>query len=82
MDNVESRRKFLKKAAYVAPVVVALGGLTAPMSAHASYIHTKSVKYDTGKNVEVYKENDGSGDIKRVITRPNGKVVTKITHTV
>ncbi|MCI4407317.1 MAG: hypothetical protein JHC35_08575 [Sulfuricurvum sp.] len=38
MNSVESRRKFLKKAAYAAPVVIALGAMTAPISAHASVI--------------------------------------------
>lgn len=40
-----SRRSFLKKAAYVAPVVVTLGALTAPMTAQASTFvhHTQSV---------------------------------------
>lgn len=33
-----NRRNFLKKAAYVAPAVVALGSLSAPQSAHASLI--------------------------------------------
>ena len=41
MNNVDSRRKFLKKAAYAAPVVLALGAMIAPMSAHASVIFTK-----------------------------------------
>jgi hypothetical protein len=34
--TVEARRSFLKKAAYTAPAVMALGALSAPMSAHAS----------------------------------------------
>jgi hypothetical protein len=32
----EARRSFLKKVVYVAPAVVALGALTAPVGAHAS----------------------------------------------
>jgi len=32
----ESRRAFLKKAAYVAPTVIALGAITNPVSAAAS----------------------------------------------
>ncbi len=78
-QDVETRRSFMKKVVYIAPVVVALGGLTAPMAAHASYINTRSVQnHINGKRTEVYKENDGSGDVKRVITKPNGKVVTRI----
>ena len=34
--NIESRRNFLKKAAYVAPTIVALGSITKPTSAAAS----------------------------------------------
>ncbi len=80
-QDVETRRSFLKKVAYIAPVVVALGGLTAPMVAHASYIHTRSVQnHINGKKTEIYKENDGSHDVKRVITKPNGKVVTRINR--
>lgn len=41
-STVESRRSFLKKAVYAAPAVVALGTLTAPMSAQASVIHKQS----------------------------------------
>ena len=33
--SVEARRSFLKKVAYAAPVVVALGALSTPKSAHA-----------------------------------------------
>lgn len=40
--SVESRRNFLKKAAYAAPAVIALGTLTAPVSAQASLIHKQS----------------------------------------
>jgi hypothetical protein len=42
MENVSSRRKFLQKAAYAAPVVIALGAMTAPISAHASVIYKQS----------------------------------------
>jgi hypothetical protein len=36
--TVEARRSFLKKAAYTAPAVMALGALSAPMSAHESIV--------------------------------------------
>lgn len=39
MNQVNSRRKFLQKAVYAAPVVIALGAMTAPISAHASVIY-------------------------------------------
>ena len=35
-ENVESRRDFLKKAAYVAPTIVALGSITKPVSSAAA----------------------------------------------
>ena len=35
-ENLESRRSFIKKAAYVAPTIIALGSLTKPVSAAAS----------------------------------------------
>jgi hypothetical protein len=34
-NKIESRRSFLKKAAYAVPVVVALGQITNPTSAEA-----------------------------------------------
>lgn len=38
-QSVEARRSFLKKVAYAAPAVVALGALTVPVSAQASVFH-------------------------------------------
>lgn len=66
-DNTsfETRRSFLKKAAYAAPAVIALGSLSAPVTAHASIIYnhgtftsgTKSFdateSYDNVRNVSV-----------------------------
>jgi len=49
MDVLESRRSFLKKVAYTAPVVIALGSLTAPVSAHASVVF----------NTTPYTDGDG-----------------------
>lgn len=78
-----TRRNFLKKAAYVAPAVVAMGALTIPKSAHASYVFVRETTTTNSKGatreVDVYKENDGSGDVKKIITvtKPNGKVVVK-----
>ena len=54
MENLtsvaEPRRKFLKKAAYVAPVIVGLGGLTLPVSAGASVFTTKLTYYNSSGN--------------------------------
>ena len=66
-DGVAGRRKFLKKAAYVAPAVFALGSLTAPMTANASLIahrdsFTCACSDGTAKNVtawEMYETDDG-----------------------
>lgn len=38
MNDISSRRGFLKKVAYTAPAVIALGALTLPASAQASVI--------------------------------------------
>jgi hypothetical protein len=46
MSQVESRRNFLKKTAYAAPVIIALGAMTAPMSAHASVIYRQGTWYE------------------------------------
>lgn len=79
----QSRRSFLKKAAYTAPALVAMGALTLPASAHASYVYTRTTTTTNSngavKTTDIYKENDGSGDVKKVITKtkPNGTVVTK-----
>lgn len=44
----EARRSFLKKAAYAAPVVMALGALVVPMSAHASSLGKSNSKANNG----------------------------------
>lgn len=44
--SVEARRSFLKKAAYVAPAVVALGALSAPVSAHASVVFNQTYVFN------------------------------------
>lgn len=59
----ETRRSFLKKAAYAAPAIVVLGALSAPSKAHAS----NSVIMT---NVDITV--DGSDT---VVTVPKGSVV-------
>lgn len=47
-NNVKkTRRDFLKKAAYIAPAVVALGALSAPTSGHAAVSVTFTVNGKT-----------------------------------
>jgi hypothetical protein len=59
MNSVESRRKFLKKAAYAAPVVIALGAMTAPISAHASVIYKQGTwNRGTGEQFEAGEHYD------------------------
>lgn len=48
-NKIESRRSFLKKAAYAVPAVVALGQITHPSSAEA-------FKKDTASTVKLNKE--------------------------
>jgi len=62
IQNVEARRSFLKKVAYVAPAVVALGALSAPMSAQAStfHNHTQSVPAGTLVSEETITTKDGT----------------------
>lgn len=59
MSQAVSRRNFLKKAAYAAPVIIALGAMTAPISAHASVIFTKGTwnagtvdQFEAGQNYD------------------------------
>jgi hypothetical protein len=62
--NKENRRSFLKKAAYVAPVVLAMG----PLSAQA-------VK---GTSVIAVQAGAGKDDI--LVNKPNGATVTITTN--
>ena len=45
-DTAISRRGFLKKVAYTAPTIIALGTLTAPITAQASSISTPPPPYE------------------------------------
>lgn len=70
-NEIEARRSFLKKVAYAAPAVVALGTLTAPQSAHASILNLTadgilpnakwSANYDT--SMDKYANVVRSGNI-------------------
>jgi hypothetical protein len=68
-QNVEARRSFLKKVAYVAPAVVVLGSLTLPGSAQASTFTGVNNTYDN-KGVLVKSTpitltgNSGTGTIE------------------
>lgn len=68
MNNVGSRRNFLKKVAYVAPMIFALGAMTAPMSAHASIIFTKGTwnagsvdQFEAGQHYDNVKNSIENG---------------------
>lgn len=66
-NSIESRRRFLKKAAYVAPAIIVLGSLAAPQSANASYIHVAQVNnFKSNRTAELYQENDGTKWVKSV----------------
>lgn len=56
--SVQSRRNFLKKAAYAAPAVIALGALTAPVSAHASIVYHQKTAYKNGRAAEITEHYD------------------------
>jgi hypothetical protein len=76
--SVESRRNFLKKAAYAAPAVMVLGTLTAPMSAHASIVHHQQTIYNkagTSAAVTENYDNVGNFTVDGTFT-PNGKTTT------
>ena len=57
MENNE-RREFLKKIAYKAPAVIALGTLIAPASANASKVAPDG---DDSNEVPLGSNNDGLG---------------------
>jgi hypothetical protein len=65
MENVSSRRKFLQKAAYAAPVVIALGAMTAPISAHASVIY-KQQTFNTG-TIDQFEAGEHYDNVKKAI---------------
>ena len=68
IENVSSRRAFLKKMAYTAPMVVTLGALTAPMTAGASVFtnYTQSVPETdpvSYTSVETIVTQDGTNNV-------------------
>ena len=67
--NTNSRRNFLKKAAYAAPAVIALGTLASPQTVHASYVYVGKLdnnKLTTPRSADIYRENDGTQWMKTV----------------
>lgn len=63
----ESRRNFLKKAAYAAPAIMVLGTLTVPTSAHASYIYRAQVNnVPKNRQADLYQQNDGTKWVKSI----------------
>lgn len=64
-QELVSRRSFLKKAAYVAPTIIALGSMTIPTSAAAS----NTVNRDTSSEVTGPQTNpttDDRGGARRI----------------
>lgn len=62
IQTVEARRSFLKKVAYAAPAIVALGALTAPMSVQASVVFSqKTIKNNAGNTANVSEHYDNVG---------------------
>ena len=80
MKHNESRRIFLKKAAYTAPAVMALGSLTAPISAHASIVHMQGNGIIPGAKVTA--DYDNVADKYTNVTRTGFIGTTNIKDTV
>jgi hypothetical protein len=57
--SVEARRSFLKKVAYAAPAIVALGALSTPKSAHATDSGL-SFTDTNGNNVDLSNTGDAT----------------------
>jgi hypothetical protein len=74
----EARRSFLKKMVYVAPAVVALGALTAPVGAHASVFVGQVYTNPTNSNQGV--ESIHIGDAT-VVGNSQTKVIEGGTYT-
>ena len=58
-ETNESRRAFLKKAAYAAPTVIALGAITNPVSAAASCISANCNKPSTTPSTNPGNSDEG-----------------------
>lgn len=77
--SVEARRSFLKKAAYVAPAVVALGALSAPVSAHASVVFNQKTVYNQKNQsafVTEHYDNVGKFTVDGTFTPESGPTTT------
>jgi hypothetical protein len=59
-NKIESRRNFLKKAAYAVPTVIAISQITNPMSATAAASTTKLKTGGTETNVSTAPGTDRS----------------------
>jgi len=53
--NNSNRRSFLKKTAYIAPAIVALGALAAPVNGYAA--GSKTIQTDSGQTITSTDEN-------------------------
>ena len=74
MTNLESRRSFLKKAAYVAPVVLAMGPLASQASVAGSKIYTNTTigtSVQAGSNGAIVVTNTSTGATTSVSSSPS-----------
>lgn len=74
MTNLENRRSFLKKVAYVAPIVLAMGPLASQASAAGSKIYTNAAvgtSVQAGANNTIVVTNRNAGTTTTVGTSPN-----------
>ena len=84
MSEKNSRREFLIKAAYTAPIVLGIGGLGTPASAngHASVITVSKPLNDkvTVDGTYSYKTNEFTS-LEKITTNKNGVVTKEVIYT-
>ena len=74
MTNLENRRSFLKKAAYIAPVVLAMGPLASQANVAGSKIYTNTAvgtSVQVGTNNTIVVTNTKTGTTTTVGNSPN-----------
>ena len=76
MTNLQNRRSFLKKAAYAAPIVLAMGPLASQASTGGSKIFTNNVTKQTiqGTSKETITITNPSGKPVVITVAPNSKL--------
>jgi hypothetical protein len=71
-QNVEARRSFLKKVAYVAPAVMALGALNAQANTAIASSTFTHVAYDNGETVTTSVTGDSGTNVVTTATYQQG----------